>query len=261
MTQIAVGPATIDFTDQGTGHPVLLLHGGGGPATVAAWADRLAADRPARVIAPVHPGFAGTVRPDAVATVRDLAALYTELLDALDLHDVTVVGNSIGGWIAAEMAVIGSRRVSGYVLVDAVGLQVAEHPVVDFFSLSPAEIADRSYADPATYGIDPTTLPPEALAAMAGNRRMLGVYAGESMSDAALGDRLRSVCTPTLVVWGEADRISDVGLGRAFADAIPAARFELITGAGHLPQIEAPAALTNVVWAFVEESAHSPRRG
>ncbi|HEY8815905.1 MAG TPA: alpha/beta hydrolase, partial [Candidatus Dormibacteraeota bacterium] len=78
---------------------MLLLHGGGGPQTVLPFAERLASVRPARVITPTHPGFAGTPRPDSLTTVRGLAELYTRLLDELDLSRVTVVGNSIGGWI------------------------------------------------------------------------------------------------------------------------------------------------------------------
>src|SRR5205823_12613139 len=94
----------VSFTDRGQGRPFLLLHGGGGPQTVAAFGDLLAAERSARVITPTHPGFAGTPRPEALRSVADLAALYLSLLAELDLSGVTVVGNSIGGWIAAEMA-------------------------------------------------------------------------------------------------------------------------------------------------------------
>ena len=149
------------------------------------------------------------------------------------------------------MAVLGSPRVSGYVLVDAVGIEVEGHPVADFFSLTPAELAERSYADPATYGIDPSTLPPEALAVMAGNRAAIEVYAGTGMTDPTLLSRLATVATPTLVVWGEADRIGDPELGRAYAAAIPGAEFRLIEHSGHLPQIETPDELVELVWSFL----------
>src|SRR5262245_6750959 len=102
-------PGDIDLTlsERGEGRPVLLLHGGGGPLTVTPWAERLADATKTRVLTPIHPGFAGTPRPDSLRTIRDLAALYVTLLDTLDLQDVLVIGNSIGGWIAAEMAVAG----------------------------------------------------------------------------------------------------------------------------------------------------------
>jgi pimeloyl-ACP methyl ester carboxylesterase len=245
-----IGAVEVTVTERGQGRPVLVLHGGGGPLTVTPWADRLAATEAAHVLTPTHPGFAATPRPAALDSIAGLAATYVALLDALDLTDVTVVGNSIGGWIAAEMALLRSPRVTGYVLVDAVGIEVPGHPVPDFFSLTPAELADRSYHDPARFGIDPARLTPEARAAMAANRVTLGVYAGRAMTDPTLAGRLSGVATATLVVWGEADRIGDVDFGRTFAAAIPGAGFTLLPEAGHLPQIETPDALTAVVWAF-----------
>ena len=247
----------VTFSERGQGHPFLLLHGGGGPLTVTPWADRLAGARPARVVTPVHPGFAGTPRPAGLGSIRDLAAIYVQLLDALDLWDVTVVGNSIGGWVAAEMAVLGAPRVSSYVLVDAVGIEVPGHPVADFFSLTPAELAQRSYVDPARYGIDPALLPPEVRAAMAGNRLALQVYGGAAMTDPTLVARLAAVSTPVAVVGGEADRIGDPDFGRAYAAAIPGARFVVVPGAGHLPQIEAPDALIDIVWDVADTYAVS----
>src|SRR5712692_7934795 len=106
----------VTLNQRGEGRPVLLLHGGGGPLTVNGFAELLAAERPARVITPTHPGFAGTPRPASLTAVKGLAALYTALLVELDVTDVTVVGNSIGGWIAAEMALLDSTRVSSFVL-------------------------------------------------------------------------------------------------------------------------------------------------
>ncbi|HEY0933207.1 MAG TPA: alpha/beta hydrolase [Trebonia sp.] len=255
LTIDGIGDVEVTVTDRGTGHPFLLLHGGGGPATVTPWADRLAEAEHARVITPVHPGFNGTPRPDALNSPRGLAVVYTELLEALGLGDVTVIGNSIGGWIAAEMAVLGSSRVSSYILVDAVGIEVPDHPVPDFFSLTPAEVAQRSYYDPARFGIDPAALPPAAQAAMAGNRATLAVYGGNGMADPTLAPRLGAVRTPALVAWGEADRIGDPDFGRAFAAAIPGAEFRLLEHAGHLPQIETPGVLVDVVWSFADAHA------
>ncbi|MEU8657395.1 alpha/beta fold hydrolase [Actinoplanes philippinensis] len=236
--------------ERGEGRPILVLHGGGGPLTVAAWAGHLAATAPARVLTPTHPGFQGTPRPETLDSIAGLAATYVDLLDDLDLAGVTVVGNSIGGWIAAEMALLGSDRVTGYVLVDAVGIEVPGHPVADFFALTPAELARLSYHDPETYGIDPSRLSPEARAVMAANRAAIEVYAGRSMTDPTLAARLGAVSTPTLVVWGEADRNGDPEFGRAYAAAIPGARFTLLPETGHLPQIETPEALTSVVTEF-----------
>jgi len=243
------GTVEVSLTDRGKGHSILLLHGGGGPLTVNGFADLLAAQRAARVITPTHPGFGGTPRPGSLASVADLATLYVALLAELDLRDVTVIGNSIGGWIAAEMALLDASRISSFVLVDAVGIVVPGHPIADFFSLTPRQIAEISYHDPDRFGIDPSKLSPEALAVMAANRATLGVYA-KSMSDPGLAERLAGVTKPTLVVWGDSDNIADADYGRAFAAAIPGARFQLLRDTGHLPQIETPEQLLDAVWTF-----------
>jgi pimeloyl-ACP methyl ester carboxylesterase len=260
VTADGIGSLDITFSERGEGHPVLLLHGGGGPPTVTGWADQFAGARHARVLTPVHPGFDGTPRPAAVDSVGTLARLYVALLDQLELHDVTVVGNSIGGWIAAEMAVLGSDRVGSYVLVDAVGIEVPGHPVADFFSLTPEQVARRSFYDPDAFGADPASLPPEAQAAMAAVRTALAVYAGAGMTDPTLAGRLGGVGAPVLVVWGEADRIGDPGYGRAYAGAIPGARFRLLEHAGHMPQLETPDALIDAVWSFAEHATSKPMR-
>jgi pimeloyl-ACP methyl ester carboxylesterase len=131
------GPVDVTVSEAGEGRPFLLLHGGGGPDTVARFGDTLAAAEHVRVLVPIHPGFGGTSRPEALHSVRGLAALYVALLDQLGLDDVTVIGNSIGGWIAAEIAILNSPRVSRAILIDAAGLEVPGHPVADFFSLTP----------------------------------------------------------------------------------------------------------------------------
>ncbi|MGI5242408.1 alpha/beta fold hydrolase [Dactylosporangium sp. CA-139066] len=223
----------------------LILHGGAGPQSVAAFAEMLAAETGARVLAPTHPGFDGTERPEHIGTVRALAAYYREQIE--ELEDVTVIGNSIGGWIAAELALLNPPNVRRVVLVDAVGIEVAGHPVADFFSMTPEQVAAASYYRPGTFRVDP--------AKMAGNRAALAVYAGEpSMVDPTLRERLGAVQVPALVVWGDSDGIADAGYGRALAEAIPSARFVVLPRTGHLPQIESPEALLEVVRGWVADA-------
>ena len=247
------GPVDVSFTEYGSGRPVLLLHGGAGPQSVTAFADRFSASGDIRVLVPAHPGFSGTPRPHALSTIRALAAVYVAVLDELDLHDVTVIGNSIGGWIAAEMALVASPRISGVVIVDAVGIEVPGHPVADFFALTFPQIAQLSYYDPERYRIDPHALPPAAQAELAANRATLTAYAGEpSMVDPGLRDRLADAAVPTLVIWGDSDGIADPEYGRAYAAAIPGARFQLLTNTGHLPQIESPELLADTIRSFTQ---------
>jgi len=256
ITLDGIGPVDVTYTDQGEGHPVLLLHGGGGPLTVQGFATLLSTRENARVITPTHPGFAGTPRPEALTTVADLATLYVTLLDTLDLTDVTVVGNSIGGWIATEMTLLNSPRISSVIIVDAVGIDVPDHPVADFFTLTMAEVAQLSYHDPEKYGIDPTKLPPAAQQAMASNRTALATYTATGMTDPTLTTRLAtSTPPPTLVVWGEADQIATPAYGKTYANTIPGAEFHLLTNTGHLPQIETPEDLLTTIWPFATKHA------
>ncbi len=261
LTVQGIGPVPLTYTESGTGQPVLLLHGGAGPFSVAGFAA-LMAGQDYRVIVPAHPGFDGTPRPAALASMAGLAAVYSALLRELDLTDVCVVGNSIGGWIGAELALRESAaadcRVSSVVLVDAAGLQLDDAPVPDFFSLTLDQVADLSYFNPDGFRINPAALPPERAAAMAANRAALQAYAGSAMADPGLRDRLPALALPALVVWGAADRMIPVEHGRAYADGIPGAQFRLIDHAGHLPQLEAPDELLAVVREFTAAVRRAP---
>ncbi len=245
-----IGPLEVTVGRRGEGHPVVVLHGGAGPQSVSDFADLLADTGHAEVFTPTHPGFGGTPRPAALASIGGLAAVYVALLDDLGLTDVTIVGNSIGGWTAAEMALLRSARIARIVLVDATGIEVPGHPVADVASLTLPEIFQLSYHDPKPFLVDPSTLPPAALAVAAGNRAALAVYGGSS-GDPGLLHRLSGVDLATLVVWGESDRIVDPDYGRAYAGAIPHAQFQLLAGTGHVPQIETPQQLSRAVTGFI----------
>jgi len=262
LTVDGLGRVPVTFTEYGSGRPVLLLHGGAGPFSVTGFAELLSSSEPAGVIVPVHPGFDGTPRPDQLASVASLAAVYAQLLRDLDLDDVCVIGNSIGGWIAAELALAETAaadcRVSSVVVVDAAGLHIAEAPAADFFSLTLDQVFDLSYFNPDAFRIDLATLPDERKAAMAANRAELLAYGGQATADPGLLGRLPAITIPTLVVWGAADRMIPPEHGRAYASAIPGARFRLIEHAGHLPQLETPAELLAAVIEFA--AAHTAGR-
>jgi pimeloyl-ACP methyl ester carboxylesterase len=252
-TLMAAGAGPVDVTvdERGQGHPFLLLHGGAGPQSVSGFAELLSTREQARVYTPIHPGFSGTPRPDGLTTIAGLAELYRDLLDQLDLHDVTVIGNSIGGWIAAELALLPSARISSIVLVDAVGIEVEGHPVTDIFPLSLDELSKLSYHDPAAFQIDPTTMTEAQRAGLAANRAALALYGGQPLkTDPTLRGRLGQVALPVLVLWGDSDQIVDPDYGRAFAAAIPGARFELLPRTGHVPQIETPEQLLRAISDF-----------
>jgi pimeloyl-ACP methyl ester carboxylesterase len=224
--------ASVTLLDRDRSQPILLLHGGAGPFSVAGFGDLLASRWNTRVIIPTHPGFVGTPRPDSLSSVGALARVYADLLDTMDLWDVTVIGNSIGGWIAAELALLGSPRVGGAVLVDAVGLDVPGHPVTDVSGLRPDELRALSFHDASRFPPNPNAPGPDLAA--------LGAYTGGSMADPTLRRRLASLELPVHVVWGDSDGIATLPNGEAWAAAIPGATFTVIKDAGHMPQLEAP---------------------
>lgn len=205
----------------GSGDPVLLLHGSGGPGTVSLLVDHLAEDR--RVLAPIHPGWGGTLPPENPSGVAGLARTYLDLLSRQELRGVTVAGVSFGGWVAAEMvAADREHRVGRLVLIDALGPQIPGHRLAT-----------------------PTTLPPANLAA-------LQSYTAGALEDPTLLERLSALTIPTLVMWGENDPVIDVEFGRSYASALPGARFEVVPGAGHVPMRDAPSATFAILDAFLQ---------
>lgn len=246
------GTLPLAFTDLGVGTPFLLLHGGAGPASMARLADALSKRH--RAITPVHPGFDGERRPDWFRSISDLATAYLALIERMDLTGVVIVGNSAGGWIAAEMALRRSPRLAGIVLLNAVGIDPDPQgkPIFNPMTVPPAERAALAFHDPARFTAVPST--PDAMEKLARNQQTLLVYAGEPfMHDPELRGRLADLDTPVLVAWGTSDRIVDLDYGRRFAASMPGARFSAINEAGHFPQIEKVEAVRRLVEEFATE--------
>jgi pimeloyl-ACP methyl ester carboxylesterase len=232
------------------GPAILLLHGGAGPQSVAGLAAGLSGS--ARVVTPVHPGFDGTPRPPWLDSAAGLADAYLDLIDALSLDAVTVIGNSIGGWIAAEMALRDIHGlITSLVLLNANGIR-PDNPaqVTDIRGLPSAEVGRLAFHNPALRP-DPAALSPQQLAVMAANQQALAAYAGEDFMFApGLRRRLHRVTVPVLVAWGEEDRVVSADYGRAYAAAFGNGRFQPIAAAGHLPQLEQPAAVLDAIADF-----------
>ncbi|WP_079198234.1 alpha/beta hydrolase [Streptomyces sp. CB03911] len=244
----------LTLSEAGTGRPVLILHGGGGPATVAGLAGHLS--RSAHAITPVHPGWDGTHRPDWLTGIDDLALSYLHHLHDRGLDDVLVVGSSLGGWIAAEMAVRDTAGIiTGLVLIDAVGVNVEAEPITDFFALDAREAAEHSWHDPDRYFVHPAGVPSDELARRQANMATVHTLAGDPyMHDPTLLRRLGRVQVPALLLWGESDRIVTPAYGAAYADAFADGTLKVIPEAGHLPQIEQPDATTALIDAHLRRT-------
>jgi pimeloyl-ACP methyl ester carboxylesterase len=233
------------------GKTILLLHGNGGPHSMAGLAVAFAPQ--GRVLAPVHPGFAGTPRPADLASILALARHHLAQLETEDLYDVVVIGSSLGGWVASEMVLAAPERFAGLVLIDAVGISVPGAPLDDPAGLAPAELMRRLWHDPVrmTNLMPPPS--PEALAEQAANFAAFSAYDnGLAMQDPHLAARLNDLHLRTLVLWGESDGLAPLAYGKAYAAAIPGATFRAVPGAGHLPQVETPAALLAELEPFLD---------
>jgi pimeloyl-ACP methyl ester carboxylesterase len=252
-TKIKVNGVTVDMFERGQGRPLLFLHPGIGIDPAAPVFDRLAAK--CRVIAPTHPGFGAAELPKSFDTVNDLAYHYLDLMDALDLRDATLVGISLGGWIAAAIAVKSTARIAKLVLANAVGIKVSgreTRDIADIFAITEKMFNEMAYSDPSIAARDYKAMPDDAVRAVARNRESTARYAWSPyMHDPKLKGRLHRIRIPTVFLWGMADRITSEPYGRAYAAAIPGARFETIANAGHFPHIEQPDEFARRVVAFV----------
>ena len=140
-TRIELPGASVDVVRKGSGQALFILHGGGGPVAAMPFVERLAESF--EVIAPVHPGFAGSAIPDHFDDLQDLVFLYLDLMDALELEDAVMLGISMGGWTAMEIAVMSTARISKLILVDSVGVKVGgreDRDIADVFATPPEEL-------------------------------------------------------------------------------------------------------------------------
>lgn len=250
-----VGGIELELRELGDGRPLLFLHPETGLYGHGPVLDLLAERR--RVLVPSHPGFGRSSLPDWVDEVDDVVYTYLDLLDELGLEDVALVGSSLGGWIACELA-LRSPRVGALALVGSLGIRVGgpeDRDIHDVFASSPAELARLAFHDEAAGArfFDYPARTDEELAITARDQEAAVLYGWEPyFCDPKLRRRLRRVAAPTLVLWGASDRIAAPDYGRALADAIPGARFELVERAGHFPQLERPDAVAAAVLSFLE---------
>jgi pimeloyl-ACP methyl ester carboxylesterase len=249
---LTVQDLRLETFHKGEGAPLLLLHGGGGLDPRAPFLELLADCY--EVIAPSHPGFGRSPLPDRFDSVDDLAYLYLDLIDALDLRDVILLGFSFGGWIAAEVAVRCAHRLSRLILVGPVGIKVGDREtrdIPDIFALSPDQVARLAFHDPAKAAVDYGKLTDEELRIVARNRESLALYTWEPyMHNPKLRDRLARIRIPAMLIRGARDGLISRAYLDAYAAAIGNSRVAEIDGAGHSPEIERPEEFVRVAAAF-----------
>ncbi|HWC79123.1 MAG TPA: alpha/beta hydrolase [Pseudonocardiaceae bacterium] len=236
-------------TDQRTG--MLVLHGGAGPRSVAGLSATLAEHN--RVLTPTHPGFDGTPRAAWCDTIADLAVTYLDLIDELGLTRVLVLGSSIGGWIASEMATRDiHQRLSGVVLLNAVGIRPDDsQDMTDTRTITPVRMGELAFHNPALRP-NPAEMSEDQRAAQLANQETLALYGGESfLFDPKLRRRVRRIDLPVLAVWGLADGVATERYGRTFAGAFPRGQFAPIPDAAHFPHLEQPGPTLAAIDTFI----------
>ena len=243
----------LEVVRRGTGRTILFLHGF---HTLKPEAPFLALlSRKGFVLAPSHPGFGASARPDDFETVYDLVHLYRELIDSLPDGKITLIGASFGGWLAAEIAASCPHRLERLVLVSPLGIKLGDREtpdILDIFNTHPDMVRRLSWHDPERSAPDYDALSDEALTRHARNRDALCLYGWEPyMHNPRLKRWLGRIALPTLVLWGASDGVVTPAYGRAYAALIPKARFALIDGAGHHPEIEQPDALADRILDFL----------
>lgn len=245
-----VGGLAVALRRGGAGAPVLFLHGALGqfswPAALAALAERF------EVVAPDLPGFGRTPRPDWLSKVEDIAYVMLDLIDRLDVGPVHVIGHSLGGWVALEMAIRSTTGIRSLVLAASGGIRVVGAPRADLFRHTPAGLADLAFADAATARTGAEWLRPENAMTHEANRYTLARVAWQPQwHEAQVEKWLRRVDVPTLVLWGDGDRVLPVAHGHALAGAIGGAALEILPGCGHMLHLEQPARFAASVARFI----------
>jgi len=251
---MTVNGIELEVLRRGSGRPLVLLHGIDTVSPKAPFLDLLG--RHAEIIAPSMPGFGNSPRPPDFDTMYDLVRLCIAFIDDLPHGSVGLVGLSFGGWLAAEVAVACRHRLRKLVLADPVGIKLGgptERDILDIFNLNPAAVRKAAWHDEAK-APDYDAMSDEELVVHARNWESLCLYAWHPLLyNPQLKHWLGRIKVPTLVLWGDRDGVVKPDYGRAYAELIPGARFELIDGAGHHPELEQPERFAERVTAFLRD--------
>ncbi len=238
-TIVPLGGADIPLVRRGSGPAVLVFHGGEGPVDQLPFAESLSSNF--EMLYPTHPGFNGSLIPEHFDNLQDLIFLYLDLIDSLELQHAILMGFSMGGWLAAEIAVMSTSSFSKLVLVDSVGIKPGgpfDRDIADVFATPVEELLNAAWHD-RSKAPDYAAMTEEELQTVAANMVAHGLYTWEPyMHNPKLQHRLHRIDIPTLLVWGENDGIVTTDYGASLRDLIPGARLSVIPKAGHHPHIE-----------------------
>lgn len=247
-----IGTFDIELWEEGTGSPLLYLHGYERHPGGAGFLTQLAEHH--RVLAPEQPGYGRSTGFEQFSDVLDVALYYRELIESWGIDSIDVVGHSLGGMFAAELAAVAPQLVRRLVLVNAYGLWLDDEPTLDPFGPADEVKAAKWHAAPPT--TEPTNfvpVPDDPHAAILFTAQNLG-SATKFMwpiADRGLRRRLPLIDAPTLVVHGASDGLLPVSYAEEFVRLVPDAELALIEAAGHYPMVEQEDEFVNVVSKFL----------
>jgi pimeloyl-ACP methyl ester carboxylesterase len=248
---VSAAGTTLHLTRGGEGPPIVVLHRDIGTLARLPFYDALAQQH--EVLIPHHPGYGESPRPDWVRNIRDIAVIHRAVLGKLKLQQATLLGLGYGGWIAAEMATFAPVDTPRLVLVGAMGLKPPQGDILDQALVSYIEYVRAGFHDPQcfeqNYGAPPST---QQLVDWDLCREMSFRVAWKPyMYNDSLPYLLRDVEANSLIVWGDDDRVVPKSAGSLYAESLPNARLETITGAGHLIEMEQPEQLARLISTFI----------
>jgi pimeloyl-ACP methyl ester carboxylesterase len=251
--RVAVGGTALQVLKGGSGRPCVVLHGVEGDEGWLAFHEALAAQ--ATVYAPSHPGYGQTPCPAWISTIQHQAVFYNWFLASAGLSEVDVVGVGIGGWIAAQMAIMCSAPLRRLVLVDAAGLKPSEGEIFDIFITPWQQVIDRAFYDPRSapeyQRIYAAGVAEFGGAREAGRTTSMRMCFRPFMYDPALPGMLPRISIPTLIVWGREDQIVPLECAHLYQQAIPEAKLSVLDRCGHFSHLEQPQLLAETIGGFL----------
>ena len=233
----------------GSGVPLMVLHGGEGNQGWLPCHETLSQHFAVHV--PSHPGYNGTERPGWVNTVTDVAHFYLGLMEAFGREQVLLMGFSLGGWIAAEIAAMCPSKLKGLVLVDAVGVRPRVGEIAEVLMVSPEAIQNLVYYD-MSKAPDFSKFTQEERDVQWRNREMTSRLAWKPyMHNPNLPEYLKLIRVPSLIVWGRHDGIVPLNCGEIYHEVLQGSSLRIIEECGHMPQLEKPQEFLEVTLDFL----------
>jgi pimeloyl-ACP methyl ester carboxylesterase len=248
-SMLTVDGCQIRLRRGGEGPPLLYLHGANGVPRVQPFMELLAGKYD--VLVPEHPGFGMSDEPDWLDNVQDLAYFYLDVLDQLKLPRVAVMGASIGGWLAMEMAIREPARFQAMVLIGPAGIRIPEAQPGDIFLWTAETAAKNTFVDPKF--VEFALANPPDIDTGLKNKHTVAKLAWEPrLHNPMLAKWLHRLKMPVQLAWGEQDRIMPVAYAHAFKKLLPQAQLQLFSNCGHLPQTEQPEKFAKSALEFLQ---------